>query len=381
MSRGPLVILADDLTGAAEIAAIAHQRGLRAVVVNGTALPRTKPDVLVLNTDTRLSSPAAAARVVRSAAMRLAKLPRALFFKKTDSVLRGPVLAELTACAAAFRRWRVLLVPSNPSLARVIRDGEYFIEEVPLHRTAFARDPHHPCKTAKVVSLLNPNSQQRVTSVPLSARMPVAGVMIGEAATAREIAQWASRVDAHTLPAGGADFFRAWLKTLELDRSRRDAPTKFASSPTLLLSGTTIQTGASAALPLRPLKFREAQAPAIAAIATQLRQRRFAAVAAAVGRSRSPRASLVISRGFARMAVQLHREHAFQHLAIVGGATAGAVLRALGWTNLEVVRTWGPGVVTLRPLAAPASLVTLKPGSYDWPAAFVRETFPSARKS
>jgi uncharacterized protein YgbK (DUF1537 family) len=68
----------------------------------------------------------------------------------------------------------------------------------------------------------------------------------------------------------------------------------------------------------------------------------------------------------------LHAAGAFRHLLIAGGATAAAVLRGLGWSRLKVVRVWGPGVVTLQPLAAPGFAVTLKPGSYPWPSGIRR---------
>ncbi len=55
MSHRPYIVIADDLTGAAEVAAIAHQSGLSAVVL--TRLPRRPcaADVIVFDTDARLA--------------------------------------------------------------------------------------------------------------------------------------------------------------------------------------------------------------------------------------------------------------------------------------------------------------------------------------
>jgi uncharacterized protein YgbK (DUF1537 family) len=76
----------------------------------------------------------------------------------------------------------------------------------------------------------------------------------------------------------------------------------------------------------------------------------------------------------------LQRADEFRHLLITGGATAGAVLSELGWSGFEVSHVWGSGAVTLRPTAAPDFAVTLKPGSYPWPAKLRRAVpriFPS----
>ncbi|MDI1250109.1 MAG: four-carbon acid sugar kinase family protein [Lacunisphaera sp.] len=370
MPRRPLLVLADDLTGAAEVAAIAHQAGLRAVVFTQPPRGPVDADVLVIDTDTRLASPARAARQVRACVSRLKKLPQAGFFKKTDSVLRGPVLAELAACAQVLGFRRVLLVPANPSLRRVIRDGRCFIAGRPLHETAFARDPHHPARSSAVLERLGVHKSLPAFSRSPGARLPHDGVIVGDARTAADIADWAAAVNRHTLPAGGADFFRAWLH-LQTGTPRTAPGFALPAGGALLLHGTT-----SAPVDGRALVFRGTRAPATARVAGALRDRGSVAVAAATRASRDPRAPAAISRGFATLARRLHAASAFRHLLIAGGATAAAVLRDLGWSRLEVVRVWGPGVVTLQPFAASGFAVTLKPGSYPWPPG-IRRSVPA----
>jgi uncharacterized protein YgbK (DUF1537 family) len=99
-------------------------------------------------------------------------------------------------------------------------------------------------------------------------------------------------------------------------------------------------------------------------------------VATSATASRNPRAPATIARAFAGLTRNLHTAGAFRHLLIAGGATAAAVLRDLRWGRLNVVRVWGPGVVTLQPFAAPGFAVTLKPGSYPWPPS-IRRTLPA----
>ena len=390
MKQKPLIVLADDLTGAAEVAAIAFQAGLSAEVF--TRLPRgpVETDVLVFNTDTRLATPAVATRRLRTAIVRLKKIPHAGWFKKTDSVLRGPVAAELAAGAQALGLRRTLLVPGNPSLGRVIRDGHYFISGQPLHETTFARDPHHPCTSSEVLTLLAAPKSARAVCLAPTARLPREGLIVGEAASTADIARWAQAVDRHTLPAGGADFFRAWLKThaktasaerwnpasgrvgsMLAKRNPSGGRVPPLDNPTLLLHGTT----ASPVNQSSAFFFRGTRAPAADKVSAQLRRHGHAIVTTSPIRSADRRAPATVSQSFANLAATLHQAGAFRHLLIVGGATAATVLHPLGWTRLKVVRVWGPGVVTLEPENAPGFALTLKPGSYPWPAK-LRRTLP-----
>ena len=51
-----------------------------------------------------------------------------------------------------------------------------------------------------------------------------------------------------------------------------------------------------------------------------------------------------------------------------GGATAAELVRRMGWARLEVVRELAPGVATLAVNGDTSFLLTIKPGSYTWPA-------------
>lgn len=376
MTARPLIVLADDLTGAAEIAAIAHQAGLSAVVHTTPPTGDIEMDVVVCDTDTRHLAPQRAARVVTEVVTQLRQRPHAAFFKKTDSVLRGPVLAEVTACARALDCRRTLLVPCNPSLGRVIRDGRYFIGGVPLHRTAFARDPLNPRRTSDVRKLLNGVDDPSLVSVARTSRLPLSGVVIAEADTPADVLFWAGQVDKHTLPAGGADFFRAWLQ------SRRAYGPRTAAEPlptggTLLLSGTATPPDPVSPLPGDVLELSLRKLPSATALAARLQatlqETGFAAVAMPRTLGRDPQTPALLQRLLTRLAGRLYNAQAFQHLIIAGGATASSVLHEFGWTQLAVARVWGPGLVTLHPVAAPSFAITVKPGSYAWPTAFGHE--------
>ena len=88
-----MILPADDLSGAAEVAGILWSAGGEVEVQIGREPTPTTGD-LVIDTETRGLPPAEAARVVRETCAGLARQGLRLDFKKVDSVLRGPVRAD-----------------------------------------------------------------------------------------------------------------------------------------------------------------------------------------------------------------------------------------------------------------------------------------------
>ena len=89
-------VIADDLTGAAEIAGIGWRHGLSAeVILDGR--PKCGADLVCIDTDSRSCSSREAAKRVASAVASLRKAGAKWIYKKVDSVLRGHVIAELEA--------------------------------------------------------------------------------------------------------------------------------------------------------------------------------------------------------------------------------------------------------------------------------------------
>jgi uncharacterized protein YgbK (DUF1537 family) len=393
MNQPPIVVLADDLTGAAEMCALGRTHGLTAVIALSTESLPADAGLLVFDTDSRLNPPDEAARKVRHIIEHLPADWKTRVFKKVDSVLRGPVIAEIEAAAAALGRDSVVLAPANPSLGRSIRDGLYTIDGVPIDRTAFARDPHHPAHTSHVAALLGPTHRLPLVIARPGMTLPAVGLVVGEASSAADVDHWAKKIDARALPAGGADFFEAFLRHLGVAHTTTPAvPRPFPSGPNLIISGTTSTAGENlrvtaraAGLPVFPIP--QALLHADEAFETSMQSwtehiRRALAshgIALAVvdqPLSDSPQISSAIRRAFARMATLLDQRRAFHHLLVDGGATAAAVTRSLAWHQLATAEVWAPGVVSLQPLSAPDVMLTLKPGSYHWPAPLWEKLLP-----
>src|SRR5579872_7468068 len=110
-----IAVLADDLTGAAELGGIGVRHGLRTELC--LAVPvETAADLLVIAGDSRSKGQAAAVEEMQSLTRQLRNLRPEWIYKKTDSVLRGHVLAEIKAHMPVLGLEGALLVPANPAL-------------------------------------------------------------------------------------------------------------------------------------------------------------------------------------------------------------------------------------------------------------------------
>src|SRR5258708_5172924 len=190
-------VIADDLTGAAEISAVSLRYGLRAeVVVEGR--PSGQADVVCIDTNSRSCAAAEAGRRAASAARLLSEAGASWIYKKVDSVLRGQVAAEVEAVLKEIGLHVALLAPANPGLGRVIRDGWYFVGGKPIHETEFARDPEHPRTSANVLEMLGRSKSFPVQVCRLNDPLPEKGLSIGELPVKSDLDHWAARHSEHT---------------------------------------------------------------------------------------------------------------------------------------------------------------------------------------
>jgi D-threonate/D-erythronate kinase len=133
-----LVIIADDLTGAADTGACFADAGLATVIsLSGLVVPEA--DVMVLTTESRDLEADAAARTVSEAVTRFTAAPRdsrpRWVYKKIDSVLRGHPRAELIATMDALGATRTVVAPAFPAEGRTTVGGHQRIDGVPLERS------------------------------------------------------------------------------------------------------------------------------------------------------------------------------------------------------------------------------------------------------
>ena len=186
-------VIADDLTGAAEIGAVGLRRGLRAeVIVAGE--PSGDADLICVDTDSRSCDPAEAAQRASNAALLLQHCGAEWIYKKTDSLLRGNVTREIEAMVKQLGLSGALLVPANPSLGRTISNGQYFVRGQLINETAFAHDPKHPRSSPNVLELLDKPSALPLSVGKSGEPFPERGIVIGEVASAEDVRMWLSLI-------------------------------------------------------------------------------------------------------------------------------------------------------------------------------------------
>ena len=344
------VVLADDFSGAAEVAGIAWRTGAP------VELCRSFPDafasgVTVIDTDTRLRADEEAARVVGGICGAIREHGVERVYKKIDSVMRGPLAAEVEAALSGLGRDRAVVLSANPSRGRIIRDGRYFVEGIPLHETDFAGDPIHPTTTDRVREHVEDRSFIRTP----------------DAETLEEVRKIAASLGPNELPVGAADFYRAWRgkeNVRELDpsaagrrlwiggsqaiRAEREAAFAGHGIPVVEWGGEPIGEWADAVL--------SAAGPG-GSVAMEIR-RGF--------RIPAEEALKALSEAGGRILDEMGPDMVFAE----GGATASALMEERGWRRFRVTRELAPGVVGLRPADAPdAPEWVVKPGSYPWPVA------------
>jgi uncharacterized protein YgbK (DUF1537 family) len=129
-----LRLLADDLTGALDAAAeFVGMVGPIDAFWHG-AIPAILPANAALDSGTRELDRDAATRIVAALVPALDRA--AVAFKKVDSLMRGPTLAEIAACIRAGSWGGAIMAPAFPYQGRVTRGGIQYVRDTQGHWSA-----------------------------------------------------------------------------------------------------------------------------------------------------------------------------------------------------------------------------------------------------
>jgi uncharacterized protein YgbK (DUF1537 family) len=378
-----IAVLADDFTGAAEIAELGLRYGLKTELQTQLcAAPQI--DLLVLDTDSRSLAPAEAAGTLKTTLEALKQLRPDWIYMKVDSVLRGPVAAQLEAAMATLGKERTLLVPANPSRRRCVRNGRYFVEGKPLDRTQFANDPEHPATYSDVLELLGHSNSLRHYTLRNDQQLLEQALIVGDAESHDDILAWAARLDEGTLAAGAAEFFAAILQVkgftprppVRTPQLRKRQPALFICTSSSDASRKMVEQARNRGVAVCEMPRRLAAADKgseghvdswAAEVLDCLRQAE--PVVVTIGQAETAdMAGAPYLRGYtAALVEQMLKQTAVPELCIEGGATASAIVRRLGWKRFAPRNELAPGVVRLKVLDQAAQHITVKPGSYKWP--------------
>src|SRR5215212_9362315 len=126
-----LIILADDLTGAADCAARCRQAGLSATITLPGARVCESDGAICCTSDSRHLPADLAARRVHELAASFGTYAGSIWYKKIDSTLRGHLGQELDALLDALGRSCALVCPAFPAQRRGLADGYLVIDSAP----------------------------------------------------------------------------------------------------------------------------------------------------------------------------------------------------------------------------------------------------------
>lgn len=187
------LILADDLTGAADAAVAFARRGHDTDVHWGDTPLGGCPAVHALNLDSRAITAGDAAARHRDAVQRW-HVGQALF-KKIDSTLRGHPAVEMAAISAVLRErgrpsWG-LLAPANPAMRRTTRGGRVLVDGTPLEDSVIWKREHsYPdadlatvVRSAGLRAILLPLAELRGAAAAIRDRFAAAAASDQEAGT------------------------------------------------------------------------------------------------------------------------------------------------------------------------------------------------------
>ncbi len=381
-----ILVLADDITGAAEIAGIAIANGRKTILsVKGIPGNLDGDSVVVVATDIRSGNRDEARKETERLCLSIKNLPAEfgrglVIYKKTDSVLRGHISTELSVIMKRLGFKNTLLVAQNPSKGRVISNGEYFISGTPLDETMFSVDPEFPAFTSRATELVG-RDFCRTLNVHGSIDENLAGIIyVADATSKDELQAQAVKMREGTLAAGGADFFEALLNdndpfkcdcgsAKDIDNFGSCANGKIlvvcGSTQTKSISGTPLMQRKKTTERCIPEDVFEGASPDVWINGLCDVYASVESLILRVGEHKVKGAEYARRiRGVMASAVKrMIKEAAPDRLMIEGGATAFSVLSALGWAEFEVSREYSPGVVGM---VHGNTEVVLKPGSYRW---------------
>ncbi len=414
-------IVADDITGANDIGTMFAKAGYITHVYpyeafdpsTAGASGRERPDVVILDTASRLDSPSLAYEKVRDATNRLKAAGAALWINKTCSVFRGNVGAEFDAMLDTLDASFAVVVLGFPKNGRTTIDGRHFVRGVPLEESEFRNDPVHPMTSSDLVGILSAQTKRRVarlgkrtselTPAELRARLErektLGGYAILDVETQEDLRTIAEAVRGDYVLCGSSALSEELATTLSETRPAAE------EQPLPAVEGVGVLCAAGSLMPqtagqieylrergipvfeLDTLRLfsprdRAAELERLSdALVDALRSGSHAAVhssndparvaetkrvGAAIGLT-GEEVSRIVSEAVADTVGAVMARTGQNRLVAAGGETSAAVCHKLGVAGMKVWKEIEPGVPSCVTLTEPPLMLVLKSGSFGSP--------------
>lgn len=413
-----LGVIADDMTGATDVALMLNRAGMRTVQLigvpaPGAAMPEADAVVVALKSRTNPPEEAVAQSLAACEAL-LAGGARQILFKYCstfDSTAQGNIGPVADALMERLGAKQAIVCPAFPANGRSIYQGYLFVGDVPLHESSMKDHPLTPMRDSSLVRLMAAQTRHPVGLVAYGtvkqgasairtrlAALADEGVryVVTDAIGNDDLVALGDAIAGEVLLTGGSGIAMGLPQNFRAAGllPERAAPTRLAASAgrTAIISGScsTATRGQIAAakaagypaLKVDPLKLAEGGQTAAQLADWGLGQGRDAPfliyssddpaeVASVQDKLGRERAGAIVEEAFAEVARRL-AAGGVTRLLVAGGETSGAVVQGLGIRMLEIGPEIDPGVPWTRVVDGPELVVALKSGNFGAPDFFVK---------
>ncbi|WP_157075392.1 3-oxo-tetronate kinase [Nesterenkonia jeotgali] len=416
-------VLADDFTGATDIAGFLVSAGMTTVqFTSPEGLPEKfdeRVDAAVISMKTRSIAPGdAVAQSLQALNALRARGAEQIIFKYCstfDSTGEGNIGPVTDALLDAMGETFTVLAPALPVNGRTVYQGHLFVHDQPLDESGMRDHPVTPMTDSSLVRLIQAQAQGSAVVIPYAtvqagpeavrqalqdARSSGARYAVPDTLDMRHLETLGAALTEMPLITGGSGIGYGLARAVTQSRETgQDAGASrsaaadwtFTPGPAVVLSGSSSQMtnaqvrdyrGRAAALPLEISSVLEDAEGYCTEVVSWVREQQSAdTLAPLIYATASPEEvrtaqreygaqelSAAIEEFFARLARAL-REHGTRRFIVAGGETSGAVTQGLGVRGFEVGPQIAPGVPWTRTL----------PGEH--PQATGEETLDLALKS
>lgn len=157
-----LLIISDDFTGALDTGVQFASNGAATYVMVDSQIDYTNiasnVEVVVIDAETRHLNKEEAFKTVSSIVSKACEIGIPYIYKKTDSVLRGNIGAELTAMLQGSGSKHIHFIPAFPNMGRTTEGGIQFVNGVPLSQSVFGQDPFEPVRHSDIKKIISAQS-------------------------------------------------------------------------------------------------------------------------------------------------------------------------------------------------------------------------------
>ena len=167
-----IVIIADDLTGAADTGVqfcpFYDNTVLTSYLQLSNTVASASESAVALYTNSRALERTTAYKRLRSVARCLSELKSFRIYKKMDSCLRGNPGAETEALMIELAYEASFIAPAFPEMGRTTVNGTHLVHGIPVGKTEISRDPLTPVTESDLCTVIQSQSRYPVEHIPLS---------------------------------------------------------------------------------------------------------------------------------------------------------------------------------------------------------------------